>query len=219
MGTLIIGLGNRARMGKDYCANYMHSLIPDKSVILHFADKVKEELSNKERKKPLIIKEKNYFKILDNDNYLTFEENEVPLLKQIFEKRNITEYMGMDEKDRDMLQFWGTDFRRNLINKNYWVNIIDEQVKQHKNKIILIPDTRFLNEYHYIKFNDGIYIKVLKVNENNEIIYADINFVNHQSEKELDDIKADYTIKAKEGDLEELQAACFVILKKLGAIN
>lgn len=39
--TRIIGIGHRARCGKDTLAQYMHALVPEESRIYHFADSLK----------------------------------------------------------------------------------------------------------------------------------------------------------------------------------
>lgn len=96
-----------------------------------------------------------------------------------------------DHKDnfRLILQGWGTDFRRNLSNKEYWTSRLVQKAVQLKHKgceYVLIPDTRFHNEADVIRNVGGILIRVI----GGQSVQGDF----HPSELEQMDIKVDEVV-------------------------
>lgn len=231
--SCIIGLGNRARNGKDTAAKFITENF-NRAHIFHWADALKDEVNNKSKNNidefgnrinPLITFDGKYYNLLNEINTdksvtrLQFHPDEVPNLHKIFTSRNISKYWGddivyTDNKDSLMLQFWGTDFRRNYINMNYWVNKTISNIQNiiktdtvNSPILFLIPDTRFINEFHAIKSYNiaSCYISVIRYDENGNKYYDPSRDKNHQSECELDDIKPDYLIEAKSGDITSIQ--------------
>ena len=218
----IIGLGNKARHGKDTLASILKEKL-EGSVVMHFADPLKEEVAQK-LAQPLIFKKhangKDYYYLRDHVNtYIMKTAEQMPYLHSIFEKRSIQEYWYMEEKDSEILQVWGTNFRRQQ-NPSYWVNKIDRQIlnlefSKDETKYILLPDTRFLNEFDFIKSKDGLYIKVVRIDEDGSIFLDTKRDPNHPSETELDHVDADLTFEAKSGDLKALEKAADEVLTYL----
>lgn len=107
------------------------------------------------------------------------------------------------EKNKDafrmILQGWGTDFRRNLCDKNYWILKLKDTIDNTPSHIyaVVIPDVRFLNEAYWIKSIGGTVIQVSR-----RIGLVD----NHISETELcnSDFPFDFYI-SNESSLEELK--------------
>lgn len=220
--VFVILIGNKARQGKDMVAQYMKKHLENVHII-HFADPLKMEVMNKVREFPLILQSPECYTLLDSyDNpegyyplFKHIEREKLPLLENIFNKRNIHEYWGMngngfdEHKDGEMLQFWGTDFRRELCNNDYWVNIIHqwiETIRHDNNKIlhsgqnlyICIPDTRFKNEVNFLDTLASTthvkhFIKVERYKNGKRFITSDRD-PNHQSEIDLDDVMPGYTI-------------------------
>jgi hypothetical protein len=219
---LIVGVGNKARQGKDVFASNLQETIPEKVGIVHWADALKKEVANEERKFPLIyqntVNGKTFYLLLNSPNGMTYyevrEASLVPNLHKIFETRKITSYMGMDEKDPLMLQFWGTDYRRAQAD-GYWVTKTMRTIDTMPEEIILIPDTRFRNEYKAIKDRSGKYIKVIRTNEDGTVYIDPSRDGSHQSEIDLDEAYPDYTIKCMSGDLTELKLQSLSIGVKL----
>jgi len=208
--VLIIGFGHRARNGKDTVANILKEKF-DNVEIIHWADGVYEECSNKESKYPLIKLEvvtpnKIYYSVLLNKE--TGEREAIsnkadPFLHKIFTERNIEEYFKMDKKDPEILQFWGTNFRRTLCDSNYWIKLTLEKANNLAEKMdgakgmIIIPDTRFINEVKALEQSQGFYIKVIRNNDNGSQYIAKDRDPNHPSEAELEGYPAYATITAK----------------------
>lgn len=177
---------------------------------MHFADPLKEEVTNKARLFPLVYFADGGYYLLDSmykniPKYIFKLPEEVPYLDEIMKERNIIEYQGMDDKDSKMLQFWGTNFRR-ASDDNYWVNIIQKQIESFNGKYrkIYIPDVRFKNELTFIKDSGGIYIEVMRIHSDGERWLDDSRDPNHPSEIDLDNAEFDISVLAHDGDLESL---------------
>lgn len=229
--VIVIGLGHKARQGKDYIAEHIAKLeLPDiqRSYVFHFADAIKEEITNSKREQPLIKKldryGKTYYVLSDNSpNAITpvhlYKPEQVPMLHKLFEKRGIEEYWGMDNKDSEMLQFWGTDFRRKFCGNNYWVEILEQKIVElargKENCLILIPDVRFNNELEMILRHNGLYVEVQRYNEDKTRYLAKDRDPQHVSEMELDKAPADYYIMCLSGDLTALKMRSENVIKRI----
>jgi len=238
----LIGLGHRARNGKDSVAEFIRQTEPN-TIIYHFADPLKEEVMNKDRKIPLIYREKSrfanhyWYSVWSHDGeYRTIAEEHMTFLHKIFEDRKINEYWGMDgngsddKKDGPMLQFWGTNWRRQRFSQSYWVDKVEKYFvdtiltncdveKSHPKKInenlyFLLSDTRFRNEVKWIRtvsknYFDldivGAYLKVVRYNEDGTPYYDPDRDPNHQSEVDLEGVEPNYLIEAKSGEMEVLR--------------
>jgi hypothetical protein len=219
----LIGFGNKGRHGKDTLADLLKVKL-EGSVVMHFADPLKEEVSYV-GVQPLIFRKfyngKIFYYLRDHVNtYITKTAEDMPLLHKIFTERQINEYWHMAEKDPEILQVWGTDFRR-MQNPQYWVQKIERMIinmefsKTDQTEYILLPDTRFVNEHEFIKSKEGIYIKVLRLNEDGSTFIDPRRSPTHPSETELDHVDADLVIKAKSGDLKKLENSVEEILELL----
>lgn len=229
--VVLLGLGYKARNGKDSVANFLNKKLKYVKIV-HWADGVYEECRNEKSNYPLIIrhtvaqnnKENEISYSLLNDKHtgsrLTFTIDQVPYIHKIFNSRHITEYGEMYDKDPEILQFWGTNFRRQFCDKNYWVNYtlkkINELLKLSDSiKYIIIPDTRFINEVEAVHNYGGLYIKVVRTNDDGSTYIAKDRDPNHQSEIELENYPADVTLTAT--DLIELEKEVdnFILNSKL----
>lgn len=120
--------------------------------------------------------------------------------------KNITGWDGKEEtKPRSDLQYIGTDLIRNQIDKDLFVNRIIEDIKVygHFFDIVILDDTRMLNEIENIKdvFDNVITINVVRpnfVSELNEKQKA------HATENELNGYNFDFEI-INDGSLEDLE--------------
>lgn len=204
--TIILGLGNKARQGKDLIAEYWQKTRKNIYVI-HFADALYDELKNPDFM-PIIYRDESKYFLTEGIGYTEKTIEEVPKLHEIFESRNIEQYDCMVEKDPEMLQFWGTDFKR-AGNENCWVEKVFskinsiEETSQDGIQIFVIPDLRFKNEFEAIKNLEGYCINVKRVDDGIQFIDESRSH-NHQSEVDLDDVEFDYVIEASSGDFNEL---------------
>ena len=88
---------------------------------------------------------------------------------------------------RLILQGWGTDFRREIYGKDYWIRKMEEALKLilSTHEHVVIPDVRFLNEYEFVKSLGGVMIRIERA-----VDYSDT----HVSENELDHTTFDHVI-------------------------
>lgn len=170
----IIGLGHRARNGKDSVAQFIYDYIKtnlknDETYqydcsIIHFADALYEECRNECKLNDDIIKHgkliyrrKDYFFKDFNNRYIRImrddisEEFETWLDIHLRLESNL-EYIGMASKDPVLLQWWGTEYRRKMFGENYWVDRVKEKIWQIKNEIIY--SDKFNIDTHFILIPD-----------------------------------------------------------------
>jgi len=234
---VLIAMGNKARQGKDFCANIIMQTQPF-TIIMHWADALYDELRNKDRRFPLVYLDKHFINLLINyqdgaAEYYAIPKSDVQskFLLDIFKKRNISEYWGMDEKDSEMLQFWGTNFRRNYFSENYWVDRTVDSINSYISVIendiyfrdniyyIIIPDTRFKNEYAMVKHLGGYYVNIERYNLDERRFIAEDRDPRHLSECDLDDVRADFNIQAMSGDTNQLEIQTKRMLIKIKMIT
>jgi hypothetical protein len=106
---------------------------------------------------------------------------------------------------RDSLILIGTNFGRNLIHKDVWIETVFNRYNLNQNKKLLITDVRFPNEYDSIKKRNGV---IIRLERNN------LNLINHESETSLDNHEFDFIIY-NNGTIDELKEKIITIIKKL----
>ena len=101
---------------------------------------------------------------------------------------------------RWLLQKIGTDIFREQVSKDYWTNKMGKFLMDNiwEKKNIVIDDIRFPEEAGLIYRFHGTVIKLIRMD------YFDPNGDGHVSENLIEEIWADYILKAKSGDLEGL---------------
>lgn len=100
-------------------------------------------------------------------------------------------------KHRELLQWWGTEFRRN-VDQDYWVNKVKARLAEEKPEIALITDVRFPNEIAFIE----------EYGETIKVVRPGITAVNeHVSEKALDHLPDSSwsAVIVNDGSLEDLK--------------
>ncbi len=211
---LIIGIGSKARQGKDTAAEYLQDKYG--CVVIHFADALYDECSNanilyKDEVNTLFLKpvDEDYFEYPDPPEIF------VEWLKDRAEKKNDLPfnadffYGGMKEKEGTLLQFWGTEFRRRQFYWDYWVDKVKEQILTDPGQDYLVPDTRFKNEAAMLKDLGGLVWRIDRPG-----FVAKDRDPNHKSEIDLDDWKFDETI-INDGTIPELHQKAEILYRKL----
>lgn len=93
-------------------------------------------------------------------------------------------------KQRTLLQWWGTDYRRSQ-DPDYWVKRMEETLERDHPDIAIITDVRFPNEAEAIHRLGGYLVKVERTTKPDVIVPA------HPSEQALDGYTGwDFNIKA-----------------------
>lgn len=102
------------------------------------------------------------------------------------------------------MQSLGTEWGRNLIGPNIWINLWKNQVNSlPEDALVLVDDCRFPNEEVLIREMDGIIIRIVREVDMNTETFS------HESEKHP--IKADYTV-INDGSIEQLQKRLYDIV-------
>lgn len=89
---------------------------------------------------------------------------------------------------RPMWQWYGTDWVRNRVDMDYWVNIVEWRIRAHDGHVI-ITDARFPNEIKWGKDNGFVIVRILGPN------YRAWDVPYHTSELMTDETPVDYVIE------------------------
>lgn len=101
-------------------------------------------------------------------------------------------------KQSRLLQFWGEKRRKE--NSFYWISKVRQKVDEENPTIALITDMRYKNEGLWVRSKGGVTVDVQRVG------YKDYSRdPHHISETDLDNWPFDYTIQVMHDDLPELQ--------------
>lgn len=66
------------------------------------------------------------------------------------------------EKLRVLLQVWGTELRRDLFDREYWVKHLLRKLHHVKTPLVVVTDVRFPNEARAITERGGILVRVIR---------------------------------------------------------
>lgn len=180
MPLILIGLGNKARQGKDYVAKYMQNALPDIK-LYSFAKELKSYCKE------------HHDKLLPQWQ-LAHQTKQIPSSKD-------DPIYGCTA----ILQWYGTDIAR-AQNPNRWVEAIRDRIQIDIPDIAIITDVRFPNEAEFVKENNGYLVQVIRVKEDGTQFLDPGRDPNHPSETALDEYLGwDYIIRVKDGDLEALE--------------
>jgi len=195
----IIGLGYKARNGKDSVANAMIETYGDDIRIkkVSFASTLKREVENMAKAIGSMASLALLFdraaaangKAVTYDPYPPMDDPDCPSGKQ-----------------RSMLQWYGSDFWRK-IDTDHWVKALALQMCKADEDVFIVTDVRFTNEADWIRSKGGLMIKVTCPDLPDNLVLK--NHMAHISETQLDSYKFDHEIWARFGDMKCLSAqAC-----------
>lgn len=184
---ILIGLGHKARQGKDYVSNYMKEALPSLVSLYSFARELK--LYCKEHHEELLTQWQ-----------LANQTKQIPACKE----DPIYGYTRI-------LQWYGTDVARKA-NPNRWVEAVAERIKTDGPEIGIITDVRFPNEAAYIKENSGYTVDVVRRLADGTQFLDPNRDPNHASETALDDYNFDFIISVRDGDLASLKSKAIGVL-------
>jgi hypothetical protein len=164
--SYVIGFGHRARSGKDTAAAM---IIKDRGIVpkkpwLHpafdvraysFARALKEEVTaaalNAGGMENLWNPEMEFYQ--ENGNFIT-----LPPWVTFDPNAPMDDPLCPLGKQRTLLQWWGTEFRR-MVNPEYWVRRLADIIAKEKPQVALVTDMRFPNEKVWVE-KHGASVKV-----------------------------------------------------------
>ena len=203
MNKLLIGIAGQKRNGKDLlCSLLIDKLGEDVATRLAFADPLRREvaevLTDTELKDP---------NIMPFDRELAIEDYLDEMMDETIDPKT---GQAVKVGYRLILQWWGTEFRRNKFGDTYWLDQHYATSIKQKQPIVIVPDCRFLNEAQYVKDNGGVVISIKRPGfENNDP---------HPSEREIDMIVPDYEILNNAG-VDELRATVNNFITNAGLLD
>jgi len=194
--TVIIGFGHRARCGKDSVCQFII------------------DVYSKENGGPYDIKK-----------YAFADELKAEVRgreRELCEQYNIPYRPDSEGKCRELLQWWGTEFRRKQ-DEEYWVKKLSSRLDIELPQIALISDVRFRNEAEWIKDREGYYIKVERYKNQERYMHPAVDH-DHRSETELEHYTDHFAeIRCEDGEIDDLRRSaieCFdLIVKDLNVVD
>lgn len=102
-------------------------------------------------------------------------------------------------KHAPLLQWWGTDFRRKNFGANYWVDKTVAQIARETPDVALVTDTRFPNEAQAVKDLGGYNLNITRLNIDGTPFVASDRPADHPSEIALDNWNWDLKIVNSSG--------------------
>lgn len=186
---MILGINGGKGSGKDTVADILIKHFGYRKI--SWADSLKSMLSEalniplnefydrtKDNPRPVEINAQEAAKLID---LITESYGELENYTNLRLELTNTKYESL----RDLMQIFGTDFCRVLIDNEIWIKITKMQIK--KGELIIIPDVRFLEEFNFIKEMGGFMMQINRDLDNQD---------NHISESSIiDDSHFDFIVE------------------------
>jgi hypothetical protein len=223
--SVIIGLGYRMRSGKDTAIAEIIAQrgaqnkfsVTDACLFCGaghydiraygFADALKREVTAaalSARGMANLFGEEMYF-MQTNENYLQLPQW---VLDGYEPNPDMTDPFCPLGKQRALLQWWGTEFRRS-INPDYWVNKLAETIAKEKPQFALVRDMRFQNEMRWVQ-------------ERGYTVLVDregLPYNEHASEHQLDEATGwDYVLD-NNGTLEDFKVNALLMFDDINGVS
>lgn len=213
---LIIGIGHRARQGKDSAARFIHETFPQQTRIYSFASSVRAVcrtvLGMEEKDAPLL-------QLVGTEVFRLFGAERDQAISDFIEARK-AQWAAEGRLDEDG---WKLDRLQQLSDivggdENVWVNAINQLIAEDNPQIALLSDMRFPNEAAICDSTMKVTCWIPTATSRAPVgtkTYANSGFLkyvtpdrpaDHPSETALDDYE-DWTaeIEALRGDMKELR--------------
>lgn len=206
--TIVIGFGYRARSGKDTAIEAIIAARSDKFDVraYSFAQALKKEVNAAAVEAGGMLELFKRGGITDGEHFIPF-----PNWVQYDVNPPMDDPLCPLGKQRTLLQFWGTEYRRKQ-DPNYWVDKLRDVIEEERPSIALISDLRFPNEVSWIKSSiDNCVVRVDRLGYKSTT-------PDHPSEHALDfmdDCDWHYILSVPDGEVLELQrdaVVCFDLI-------
>lgn len=224
MRQIVLGLGNKARHGKDTVASVIKTYCENNGIpvmVLPFAEALRREVTNAitaagSVEKLLKQGTRDTFslnttgKTIVGSNYIISTNATGAAVRRIPDWVKPSAYPDLSDpllphgKHSLLLQWWGTEYRR-AQDPNYWVKKFVSQVKDFPG-VVIAQDVRFTNEAQTIKELGGLLTNVTRLNVDGTPFRDPSRDANHPSETQLDDYNWDYRLVAHTGEVAWLES-------------
>ena len=179
---ILIGIGHKARQGKDTFANAIRSASPKDTKVYSFANELK------------LYCRDNHEALVKAYPFVELDQKPDPIY-------------GYTK----MLQYVGTEVERKK-DPNCWVKKVSDRIDKENPEVSVISDVRFPNEANWIKSKGGILIKILRLMPDGSNYIDPSRDPNHASEISLDNYPFDLVIGVPNGKTEYLVDIASVIV-------
>ncbi len=202
MESLLIAFGYKARHGKDTAVQAILDAYGKTYDVRRYAlaDALKREVN-------MAAEQAGGMYALMEQMHAT---GQLPITVQYELNADMTDPLCPLGKQRALLQWWGTAYRRKQ-DPFYWVRKLRDTLLEERPAIALISDMRFMNEVQFVKGCDGKLVRCDRLYCSDLLIAGQSE---HVSETELDSLPEkswDYIIQVPDGRVDELRRdACFV---------
>lgn len=181
----IIGLVGRAGAGKDTCAAILAETRGFARVA--FADALREEVVEAFSIDPFILADRTLKESLSDQMRI----NKCADSGFIFRMRDIGEDVSKRRSPREIMRFWGTEYRRALHGDSYWTERTNDRVNALFRAgycRVCITDVRYPNEAAYVRASLGGELWRIRRRISDRLLSS------HSSESEIDSIVCGTTI-------------------------
>lgn len=201
---ILIGLGHRARQGKDQVGKILEAEFGFD--ILHFADTLKEECAEyfgwSEDDKNVLAKDAitsdNWKKVVGGEAWEVVEDGICFTDEQYTIPYGGDQCPGIKFGQASLLQWWGTNFRRHQDN-DYWVKRTINKIAKNGFRNTVVCDMRFPNEAAAIQMLNGTTVRLRRMTPSGQFITTDRD-PNHPSEVALENFKFDLCVDVDDQD-------------------
>ena len=185
---ILIGIGSKARQGKDIVASVWKEAIPELKKY-SFAEEIK--LYCRDHHDQLLPEWQRHH-----------QTKHMPFFKEdsIYNYPAILQWYGKWAQDKD---------------ENVWIRKVAEKLAADSPPIAAITDVRYILEAQFVRANGGFMVEVLRKNPAGSRYIDPTRDPFHPTETGLDDYTFDYTITARSGDLVSLKTKALGVLKNI----
>lgn len=109
----------------------------------------------------------------------------------------LAQWMAEPRSPRFILQYWGTEYRREVSGDSYWRDQVSSQLQTRPDEKFVVTDVRFPDEANLLRSMGGAIIRVTRP----ELAYEDQTADKHPSELAMLDYPCDGELVNREGDV------------------
>lgn len=190
MKTIILVSGKK-RAGKDTVAQMIvEQLNSDYSISrLSFAEPMKE-----------ILADTFDVELEDLEDYKNFPK----LYPVMVLHPELVESFELSTDMRKILQRFGTEAMKKQFGDDVWSELLYKKIYSD---ITVVSDWRFKSELEFLKKQPDVKVVTIRVNRIGQVVHDE-----HISEKDLDDVKTDFTLNNEDGQLYSLEEQVYEML-------
>jgi len=209
----VILVSGKMRSGKNQFSEYLeqHFILNKKTVVQDcFAKALKDN-------------GKSDFKLLTDYlnnlyNRITYcipdDDQDQELMYHLSKLKTVPENFYEDKTDitRILLQLYGTEIFRQRVDKDYWVKLMINKIKESDKEVFIITDVRFPNEIYMVQDEKDFDVTTIRIER--DMKTDDIKH-EHESETALDDFDNFQYVVDNNDSLEQLWNSMITIYKEI----